>query len=226
MTDAEARATEIFETVLAGGVAVFGVDVGYAIVGNSGPAIARIFEIKQRSFDKPCGCFGSWEMFEELIDADERARAFVSAVIHDHGLPLSIVGRYRPDHPIIAGADPFVREHATRAGTMDLLMNAGPIHDGVAARALATGRGVFGSSANMSLTGSRYGFADVEPEVRDAVDLAVDCGATRYSHPNGLGSSIIDLDTFRPFRIGIRFDEIRRIAADGCGLDIPDEVIA
>lgn len=224
--DTQADAERVFETVKSGGVAVFGVDVGYAIVGHSADAIARIFRIKNRSFAKPCGCFGNWEMFEQLIDADPQARRFVSAVIHDNDLPLSIVGRYRPAHPILAGAPDFTRAHATKGPTMDLLMNAGERHDRVAALALANGVGVFGSSANLSLSGSKYAFGDVEPQLRDGADLALDCGPTRYSHPGGLGSTIIDLDTMRPFRIGIRFDAIQRIAADICGIDIPDAVIA
>lgn len=222
---AEADAERIFRTVSRGGVAVFGVDVGYAIVGHGGDAIARIFAIKQRSFAKPCGCFGNWEMFEQIIDADARARRFVSAVIHDHGLPLSIVGRFRPDHPILANAPDFTRRHATKGSTMDLLMNAGARHDALAALALEHGIGVFGSSANMSLGGSKYAFEDVEPAVRSGADLALDCGATRYSHPQGLGSTIIDMDSMRPFRIGIAFDDIRRIAATECGMDIPGQVI-
>ena len=214
----------VWRTVSGAGTAVFRTDVGYAIVGQTGDAIARIFEIKRRSFDKPCGCFGSWAMFQALIEAPDKAAAFVDRVVNHHDLPLSIVGRYRPDHPIIAGADPFVQAHATKAGTIDLLMNAGAIHDTIAAAALEAGRGVFGSSANLSLSGSKYRFEDVEPELRDAVDHAADSGPTRYCHPVGLGSTIIDMESFRPFRIGILFDEIRRIAAEECGIDIPAEV--
>jgi hypothetical protein len=58
------------------------------------------------------------------------------------------------------------------------------------------------------------------------VDLAADSGPTKYSHPDGLGSTIIDLETFRPFRVGILFDRIRAIAAEECGIDIPPEPIA
>ena len=51
--------------VVAGGVAIFKADVGYAIVGHTEPAIKRIYQAKQRSFSKPCGMFGSFAMFEE-----------------------------------------------------------------------------------------------------------------------------------------------------------------
>lgn len=214
---------QIFRTVSDGNVGIFRTDVGYAVVGQSAQAIERIFTHKKRSYDKPCGCFGSLELFGELIDCSSKAADFVSRVIEDHGLPLSIVGRYRPDHPVIAKADPFAIKHGTKGGTIDLLMNAGPIHDEIARNALATGRGVFGSSANISLSGSKYDFDSIEPELRAAVDLALDGGATKYSNPNGFGSTIIDLDTFVPFRIGIMFDEIRAIARTELGIEIPAE---
>ena len=79
---------------------------------------------------------------------------------------------------------------------------------------------MFGSSANASLAGSKFRFEDIEPEVRTGVDLALDMGPTRYSDPNGRGSTIVDLDTFRSLRDGIEFETIRRIAREQCGRDI------
>ncbi len=67
-------------------------------------------------------------------------------------------------------------KNASKSGTIDLLMNAGPIHDEIARLALESGNGVFGSSANMSLSGSKYDFKDVEIELRNKVDLALDGG--------------------------------------------------
>jgi tRNA A37 threonylcarbamoyladenosine synthetase subunit TsaC/SUA5/YrdC len=225
MSDSVEIGRRIFETTVDGGVGIFRTDVGYAIVGHTGDAISRIFAVKKRSFSKPCGCFGSWDMFNEIIDCSKPAQDFVRAVIADNDLPLSIVGRRRRDHPIFVAAEQFAIEHATKGDTIDLLMNAGLIHDEIARLALSNSSGVFGSSANQSLTGSKYTFQAIEEDVRAGVDLAVDSGPTKYSDPNGYGSTIIDLDTMRPFRIGIRFAEIRRIAADGFGIDIPAKVI-
>ena len=218
-------AKSVFDTVSNSGTAIFRTDVGYAIVGQTSEAIQRIFEYKQRSFNKPCGCFGSLEMFKELIQFKSEQLAFVEAITLDANFPLSIVGRYDPDHPIMKNADPFVLKNASKSGTIDLLMNAGPIHDEIARLALESGMGVFGSSANMSLSGSKYDFKDVEIELRNKVDLALDGGKTKFSHPDGLGSTIIDLDTFEPYRIGIRFQEIRKIAKDKLNIDIGTTII-
>lgn len=229
MTDAKedsvADARAVFDTAIKGGVSIFKTDVGYAIVGHTEPAISRIYTAKARSFSKPCGCFGSWEMFNEVIDIDARARDFVRAVILDHDLPLSIVAPFRPGHPVFAGAADFVLRNATKAGTVDLLMNAGQTHREIARLALEHGKGIFGSSANRSLSGSKYKFTDIEPEVTNAVDLALDRGDTKYSNPKGFGSSIIDLATFRPFRIGICFEQIQDIARNEFNIEIPHDVI-
>jgi tRNA A37 threonylcarbamoyladenosine synthetase subunit TsaC/SUA5/YrdC len=222
--DPRADGRAVHQAVLDGQVAIFKADVGYAIVGHTEAAIRRIYQAKNRSFSKPCGMFGSWDMFVEVIDIDERARAYVRAAIFDHGLPISIVAPFRADHPLFATVAPFVLANASKAGTMDVLMNAGPTHDEIARRALETLRPVFGSSANRSLAGSKFEFGDIEPEVIAATDLALDRGRSKYRNDRGLGSSIIDLRTFTPVRIGICFDELRRVASSGFGIDIPERV--
>ncbi|MGY6536946.1 MAG: Sua5/YciO/YrdC/YwlC family protein [Pararhodobacter sp.] len=219
-------ARAVFDTVRRGGVAIFRTDVGYAVVGHGPDAIARIYRLKKRSAAKPCGCFASRAILDSLIMRDARADALVQAVVGRHDLPLSVVGRYDAGHPLISGAPAAVRPLATKGETIDLLMNAGPIHDEIARLSLDAGMAVFGSSANASLAGSKFRFQDIEPEVRSGVDLAVDSGPTRYAHPAGLGSTIIDLDSMEPFRIGIHFDAIRDIARRECGIDIPQAVRA
>lgn len=224
--DPVADGRQVHDTVLAGGIAIFKADVGYAIVGHTEPAIRRIYEAKQRSFSKPCGMFGSYDMFLEVIDIGERARDFVRAVIFDHQLPISIVAPFRADHPLFRDVAPFVLSNASKAGTMDILMNAGPTHNEIARRALETLKPVFGSSANRSLTGSKFHFKDVEREVVDCAALALDRGASKYSNDRGLGSSIIDLRNFRPVRVGIVFEQLQQIANKHFGIDIPSQVDA
>jgi len=59
-----------------------------------------IYEAKQRSFTKPCGMFGSFAMFEQVIEIGAVGRDFVRAVIFDNDLPLSIVAPFRARHPL------------------------------------------------------------------------------------------------------------------------------
>jgi len=216
-------AKRVVDTLAAGGIAVFPVDVGYAIVGNHEAAIERIFKAKQRSYDKPCGMFSSWQMFQELSTVSDRERDMVDTVIHRYGLPLSIVTPYRIDHPFFKDLTPTARLRSSRDGTIDMLLNAGALHDAIAHHSYAHGLPVLGSSANQSLSGSKYRLSDVEAPVRDAADLVIDYGPTKYSHPDGMGSSIIELPSGRPLRKGIKYDEIcdilmRHFALDPRGL--------
>jgi tRNA A37 threonylcarbamoyladenosine synthetase subunit TsaC/SUA5/YrdC len=217
--DVEADARRALATLEAGGIAIFPADVGYAIVGNREAAIACIFEAKQRSFEKQCGMFTNREMFEALALVSERDRAFVRSLIETHCLPISVVAPYRADHPFFAGLTPLTRERSSRRGTIDMLMNAGALHDAIAALSWARRTPVLGSSANRSLTGSKYRLEDVEPEVRAAATLAIDYGPTRYSHPEGMGSTILEMGTLKPIRRGILFERICEVALAETGID-------
>jgi len=208
MHDVATDAHSLVDTIARGGVVVFPVDVGYAIVGNHEAAIERIFKAKQRSYDKPCGMFTSWQMFLDLATVGGRERGIVDSVIHKHGLPLSVVVSYHADHYFFGGLTPLTRRRSSRAGTIDMLLNAGELHDAAAAESYARGIPVLGSSANQSLSGSKYRLGDVEAPVREAADLVIDYGPTRYSHPNGMGSTIIELPSCKLLRKGIKFDEI------------------
>ncbi len=221
--DIETDAGRIVDTVADGGVAIFPVDVGYAIVGNDEAAIRSIYEAKKRSFSKPCGMFGNWEMFNEFIDVNDKARAVVRSVLFEHDLPLSIVGPFNADHPIFAKLADFVISNSTKAGTIDLLMNAGALHREVARLSLERMLPVLGSSANTSLTGSKFRLEDVEQEVRDVADLQIDYGLCAYHNDLGRGSSIIDLSDYSTIRVGACYEQLRTIFKDEFGIDLSDQ---
>lgn len=220
--DVKADAARLIETVAGGGVAVFPVDVGYAIVGNAEEAIARVFACKKRSFDKACGMFSNWDMFVNLALVGERERAIVASVTRKHNLPFSVVVPFKTDHAFFSGLTPLTRERSSRGDTIDMLLNAGALHDEVARLSWARGMPVLGSSANTSLAGSKYRLLDVEAPVRDAADLVLDYGNTKYSHPAGMGSSIIALPSLKPIRRGIEFDRICEIIKGEFGTDPRD----
>lgn len=201
-------AKRVVDVVAAGGIVIFPVDVGYAIIGNHEAAIERIFAAKNRSYDKPCGIFSSWQMFCELASVGDHDREMVDTIIHRYALPLSVVAPYRTDAPFFRGLTPLTRRRSSRGGTIDMLLNAGALHDAVARESYGRGVPVVGSSANQSLSGSKYRLSDVEDQVREAADLVIDYGPTRYSHPGGMGSTIIELPGCRPLRKGIKYDDI------------------
>lgn len=213
-------AQRVFNAVRDGGVAIFPVSVGYAIVGHSEDAIQRAYRVKQRSFEKPCGNFGDWDLFNEMLICSDDAREMVRVITQGHDLPFSVVAPFHRDHPVVQSMPPFTFNNATKAGTMDLLINAGPLHNEIARLARENSFCVSGSSANVSLTGSKFRLEDVQAQVRDAADVEIDYGLVPFHNPDGLGSTIVDLTNFRTIRVGCVYDKIAGIILDECGIDL------
>jgi len=206
--DIEREAKDVLEVLDGGGIAIIPLNVAYAILGRTEGAIRRIFEVKRRSYDKPSGMFGGPAASADLHVLSDEGAAIRAALIEEADLPFSIVAEYRKDHPLLADVDPFVLKTSTKGPTMDMLLNAGPLHNALAALSHHKGTPVFGSSANQSLSGSKYRIADIEAEVLTAADIVIDHGLCRDANDKGLSSTIIDFRTFEVVRAGCRFDEI------------------
>src|SRR5207244_3560276 len=82
---------------------------------------------KRRNFDKACGMFSNWDMFDALAQVGERERKIVDTVIHEHGLPLSVVTPYKIGHPFFSRLTPLTRERSSRGDTIDMLLHAGAL---------------------------------------------------------------------------------------------------
>lgn len=219
-------AERVIETIKAGGIAIIPLDVAYAILGHGEAAIRRIFQVKQRSYEKPSGMICSAALSREVHLLDQRAHDIVRAVTQDHDLPFSIVAPFRHDHPVFADLDPFVLESSTKQGTLDMLMNAGVLHNAVAGLSLERLFAVFGSSANLSLTGSKFRLQDVDAPLREAATLAVDYGLCKYHNPQGVSSTIVDLRNFAVVRHGCCFEQIAAVFQKDFGIELePDRQV-
>lgn len=221
VVDIQGDAEKVFDTIENGGIAILQLNVAYLICGNKGDAIARIFEAKGRTFEKPNGMLANMAIFEQLLITSDRAKEVVSAVTQDFDLPLSVVAPFRADATLLSGLDPFAIERSTKAGTQDILINAGPLANRLAEMSLERGTPVLGSSANKSETGSKFRAEDIDPEVRDAADLIVDYGLCRYHNAIGTSSTIIDLQNFEVLRWGVCFDQISDILSRFFKIELP-----
>ena len=186
--DMKQDAQRVIDAVEAGGAAIVPLDVAYAITGNSEDAMRRIFTAKQRSFEKPSGMLSNWQLFNDIQICGERERAVVNCIINEHGLPMSTVAPFRTDHPLFANVAPFVISNSSKAGTLDMLLNAGDLHEELTSQAYARGVPLFGSSANTSLQGSKYRLEDIEAPVLEAADIALDYGTSKYVNDEGRSS--------------------------------------
>lgn len=224
--DPAADAERVFAVLRQGGVAIVPLDVAYAVFGGNGEAVRRIFEAKGRSISKPNGMMADFDLFSELHVVNQRERDLVRAVTVDYGLPLSVVAPFRADHPIFSEVDRFTMERSTKIGTLDLLLNAGPLHREICKLSRELLRPVLGSSANRSLTGSKYRLQDVDAEVRAIAAIEIDYGLSRYANASGISSTIINLTTFEVHRHGVCFEQIADILRRHFDIELPGRAMA
>lgn len=216
----KADIVRLFDALDAGGIGIVPLDVAYAVVATQPGGIRRIFEAKQRSYDKPSGMFGNWRLSRQIHVMDERRHAMVRHIVELERLPFSVVAPFRPDHPLLAAVDPFVMANSSKGGTLDMLLNAGQFHDAIAEGSIARGAAVFGSSANLSLTGSKYRYQDIDAPIRAATAVHFDYGQSHYAHKDGLSSTIIDFSDFSVVRIGHCFDRLAAVFSSRFGVTL------
>jgi tRNA A37 threonylcarbamoyladenosine synthetase subunit TsaC/SUA5/YrdC len=203
----------LFDKLATGGFGIVPLDVAYAVVATTPNGIRAIFETKRRSYDKPSGMFGNWRLSREIHLMDEARHAMVREIVEDEGVPFSVVAPFRADHPLFAAVDPFVMRNSSKGGTLDMLLNAGQFHDAIAEGSIARGTAVFGSSANLSLAGSKYLYQDIDDPIRAAAAIHFDYGRSKYAHPEGLSSTIIDFSNFSVIRVGHCFARLTQAFA-------------
>jgi tRNA A37 threonylcarbamoyladenosine synthetase subunit TsaC/SUA5/YrdC len=224
--DIEADARRIWDAMQAGGVALIPLDVAYAVAAQTIEAVDRTYEVKGRSLSKPCGSLGNFTMMCELLDVDSRAREIAEAVVVDYNLAMSVVGPYHADHEYLAQIDPRCIARSTKDGTMDILLNAGRLHNAIADFAWEKKFPVLGSSANVSLTGSKFRLQDVEQTVRDAAAIEIDYGLVPLHNPEQISSTIIDLVTLDVHRFGVNYEVIQDILKRHFRIDLPEKPVA
>jgi tRNA A37 threonylcarbamoyladenosine synthetase subunit TsaC/SUA5/YrdC len=91
-----------------------------------------------------------------------------------------------------------------------MLMNAGPLLDVMARMSHAEATPVIGSSANLTLHGTKFRVEDIEADVIAAADVVIDYGLMRWNC-YGRSSTMIDFSDFSVVRHGVCFDLIADI---------------
>jgi tRNA A37 threonylcarbamoyladenosine synthetase subunit TsaC/SUA5/YrdC len=218
--DIAGDARRVFDAVRSGGIAIIHLDVGYAVLAHTADAVRRIYGTKRRSFDKPTGLLGNYALHEALHILGAREREMVRRLTQDHDLPIAVIAPYRKDHELLATLDPFVHRNAVKNDTLNILLNAGELRNAVADLAVVSGVVCVGSSANVSLSGTKYRLVDVDPELRAIADVETDYGLCAYHNPQGVSSTMIDFSTFRVQRAGACFDRIAQVMRGEFGVEL------
>lgn len=216
-----ADARKAFRLMRAGGVAVLPLSVSYAIFAHTARGVERIYELKQRAQTKPNGVIGNWDIFSEVMEVTPRDRDLVRCITLDHDLPLSVIAPFRTDHDWLRTVEYGGLRRSTKGHTMDLLMNAGPLHNALARMSWDSATPLMGSSANVSLTGSKFTLDDVQDSLKNGCDLVLDYGRSRYANDHAIGSTIIELPSWRVLRWGGCFEQQAAIVLKEFGISLP-----
>ena len=218
--DYEGDARRAMEVVLGGGIAVIPTTVGYVMLAATAPAIDRIVEVKRRAPSKLNAMIGCTSMHAALHVLEGRNREIVRTVTQGYDLPMGTVAPANLDHPMLRNVDPAVLQRTTLSGTVAMLLNAGELMDAMAQLSFEAGVPVIGSSANLSLRGTKFRVADIEPEIVAAADLVIDYGLMRWAH-YARSSTMIDVHDFTVVRHGSCYDLIRDVLARHYGIRLP-----
>jgi tRNA A37 threonylcarbamoyladenosine synthetase subunit TsaC/SUA5/YrdC len=217
----QADARLAFDTMVSGGVAVLPLSVSYAIFAHTAEGVERIYHLKQRPMTKPNGVIGNWDIFREVFEVTDRDRDLVRCLTLDHDLPLSVVAPFNPHHDWLRTVQYGALRRSTKGHTMDLLMNAGPLHNALADLSLAHGKPLMGSSANVSNSGSKFKLEDVQDDLKAGCELVLGYGTSRYINDYGMGSTIVELPSWRILRWGGCFEAQAKIVEREFGVQWP-----
>ncbi|GAA4332933.1 hypothetical protein GCM10023144_23540 [Pigmentiphaga soli] len=221
--DVAADAQTTFDILRAGGIAVIYLDVAYSILARTEAAVRKIYDTKRRSYSKPTGIVGSLPAHDALHIVSEEGRRVVRAVTVEHDLPLAVVAPFRRDHPFFANMEPFVFNNAIKGDTLNLLLNAGALRNRIGELSWQEQIPMVGSSANVSLTGSRYAVEDIDPALLAIADVVVDYGRSRYENPDRLSSTMIDFRDYSIVRKGVCFDAIEAVFRSEFGIALKEK---
>ena len=205
--DVRRDAERAFAVLERGGVAILPMSVGYSAIGGSAAALKKIFDTKQRAPSKLNAMLGDVALHRELHVLDQKGWDVAATLIEDCDLPLGAIAPARMDHPILRRMEPQALEASTSAGTVLMLLNAGPFHAEITRLSREALHPLFGSSANRSLSGTKFRVEDIEPELLGIADIVIDHGLRLY-HLYRASSTLLDLETFEVVRYGACFELI------------------
>lgn len=203
-----------------GGIAILPNDVGYSLIAAHSGALQKIFRTKRRAPQKLNAMLGNDELHRMLHVVGSRGREIVLAITQDYDLPLGLVAPCNAEHPLLRKLDADIYQRSTRDNTLLMLLNAGPLHREITRLSVEQETLLFGSSANLSLHGTKFRVEDMEPEVTAIADIVIDHGLMKY-HPWKASSTLLNCETLEVLRHGSCFENIADILQRHFGIRLP-----
>jgi len=218
--DIPGDARRTIDVIKKGGIALVPNDTGYAMCGASMDPLKKIYDTKRRGSHKRNAMAGDLETQRDLMTLGRREQAMVEALVVDHDLPIGVIGPFRADHPLLRKLDADAVKASTAVGTLGMLLNAGPFHKELTRLSREEVVPLFGSSANLTGTGTKFRVEDVQPELREIADITIDYGLRRY-HVYRRAGTLIHFSTLEVIRIGACYELIAGVLKRWFGVDLP-----
>ena len=213
-------AERAFNVLRAGGIAILPNDVGYSLIGGSAKALKKIFDTKQRAPAKLNAMLGNAAIHEQLHLVSVRSQEIIQAITEDYDLPLGVIAPCRPEHPMLQQMEREAYQRSTKDNTLLMLMNAGRFHAEICQLSSLQQYPLFGSSANISLSGTKFRIEDISPEIIAIADIVIDYGLVKY-HLYGCSSTLLEVETLRVHRFGSCYENIADILQRHFRIDLP-----
>lgn len=214
-------ARHAFDVLKGGGIAVIPMDVGYTCAGGSTEALQKIFETKKRAASKRNAMVGDMAIANELYDLSQKGWDVIQVITKDYDIPLGAVGPCKIGHPLLQVLDKPALEASTKDGTLVMLLNAGPFHSEICRLSLLEKHPIFGSSANISLAGTKFRVEDIDEEIINISDVVIDHGLRKY-HFYKQSSTLLNVETFEVVRKGSNYEIIADICKRRFGVTLMD----
>jgi len=218
--DIPGDARRTIDVIKKGGIALVPNDTGYAMCGASMDPLKKIYDTKRRGSHKRNAMAGDLETQRDLMTLGRREQAMVEALVVDHDLPIGVIGPFRADHPLLRKLDADAVKASTAVGTLGMLLNAGPFHKELTRLSREEVVPLFGSSANLTGTGTKFRVEDVQPELREIADITIDYGLRRYPVYRPAGT-LINFSTMEVVRIGACYELIAGVLERWFDIELP-----
>jgi tRNA A37 threonylcarbamoyladenosine synthetase subunit TsaC/SUA5/YrdC len=223
--DIEGDARRAFDALVAGGIAILPMDVGYSAIGGSGAALKRIFDTKKRAATKLNAMVANDAIAKSVYRLSTRGADVIDCITGEYDLPLGAVAPCDMAHPMLAKLDAGTLEASSKDGTLVMLLNAGRFHAAITRLSWEARFPLFGSSANVSMSGTKFDGDDIEPEIRAIADVFIHYGLMKY-HPWRQSSTLLNVETFEVVRFGSCYENIADILKRHFGVKLPPKPAA
>ncbi|MCY4192159.1 MAG: Sua5/YciO/YrdC/YwlC family protein [Rhodospirillaceae bacterium] len=199
--DIRGDARRAFDVIKGGGIGILPMDVGYSAIGGSAAALKTIFDTKQRVPSKLNAMVADCALHRDIHIVDQRGAEIVACLTEDYDLPVGAIAPARMDHPLLTKLTSEAVNASQKDGTIVMLLNAGPFHAEITRLSREEVHPLFGSSANVSMTGAKFRVEDIEPQIKAIADVIIDHGLRKY-HCYKASSTLLNVMTLEVVRIG------------------------